>query len=123
MTIRSRPNKPPVDEELIEIVRNIPAEFIATVPRKSSISDYYSATVFHGEPRYVHYPAPCCGGKTPEEACEDVKAWLLQDIQALGTRGKRHFQPHYDDFDLRWRLIKAWNARREEAQAARDVAA
>lgn len=47
-------------------------------------------------------------GKTAAEACDRVKAHLLDDLECGGLLGKRRYQPHWDAFDIRYRLGRHW---------------
>lgn len=87
-------------EKLLPIVEELPATVIAKArPNKDG---GFTAVVRIANAYVSDADAPNYGA-TAEEACERVKAWLLDDM-----RGRGKFAPHWSYYDMRYRLIPHW---------------
>lgn len=111
MANRNQPHLPHV----IEFIQSLPASVISTKPRVFGTG--FACTMDCGPRSSVSDASPMCGGPTIEAACQSVKDWLLDDLQCLGILSKRHYQPHWDQYDLLYRLGDHWKQKLAEQQA------
>lgn len=96
----------PHTAELIAFVAAFPAEVLAMVRPTGRGS--FVATVDVGPKSYVSDADMPEYAATAQEACEKVKLHLLDDLACGGQLGKRHYQPHWDAYDIRYRLGQYW---------------
>lgn len=50
-------------------------------------------------------------GNTEDEAAENLKLLLLDDLEGTGIHGNPAYQPHYDNYVFRYRLLPYWEKR------------
>lgn len=106
----------PLDQSILDFVQALPAAVFAQV--RKEVSGRYSAFLDLGPKTYVSDASPGgCGGATPLDACEALKAWLLDDLSCGGRLGKRRYQPHWDGYDTRYRLGEHWLAKQARLAA------
>lgn len=97
----------PLSKETLDFVRAIPALAMTSVRKEED--GRFTAFLDIGPKTYVADASPMGrGGATPQEACEAMRAWLLDDLACEGRLGKKQYQPHWDDYDIRYRLGKHW---------------
>lgn len=101
--------KTAVEAWLVEAVRLLPAEAMARTWKNSGGG--YSACVDCGAEAYVSDATGAACGATATAAAEDIKEWLLDDLSQGGRKGKRQYQPHWNEYDVRYRLGKLWVAK------------
>jgi hypothetical protein len=94
---------------LVNFIAQFPAEIIARARRTSQ--DAFVATVDCGPDTHVSDADAPHYGATAQEACEKVKAWLLDDIACEGKLGKPQYQPHWHGYDIEYRLGSHWRSK------------
>jgi len=57
-------------------------------------------------------------GSTAQQACDRLKAHLLDDLRCMGLFGKRQYQPHWDGYDIKYRLGEHWTGKQLQALEA-----
>lgn len=106
----------PHSAEILAFVSAFPAEVLARV--RPTGRGGFVATVDVGPKAYVSDADMPEYAATAQEACEKLKRSLLDDLACGGRWGKRHYQPHWDAYDLRYRLGEHWEAKQAVSQIA-----
>lgn len=102
----------PLKNETLDYVRAIPALAMCRVRMEED--GRFTAVLDIGPERQVGDACPIGrGGATALEACEAMKAWLLDDLACEGRLGKKHYQPHWDSYAIHYRLGKHWETRQQ----------
>lgn len=102
-------------DEILSFVSAFPAEVLTKV--RPTGRGGFVATVDVGPQSYVSDADMPEYAATAQEACEKVKRHLLDDLACGGQWGKRHYQPHWDAYDVRYRLGRHWEEKRATMEA------
>jgi len=96
---------------LVAFISQFPADVLARVHRVELVDSIYLATVDCGPTACVIDATAPHYATTPQEACEKVKAWLLDDIGCDGKLGNRSLQPHWSAYHIKNRLGVHWQSK------------
>lgn len=110
----------PLPARVLAFVASLPAAVLARASRRTRGG--WLATVDCGPSAHVSDAAPLEYAETAEQACEQVKAWLLDDLAARGRCGNPRYQPHWSEFDVRYRLGTYWRQKAKVASGADPAA-
>jgi hypothetical protein len=93
-----------IHDEYIKEIEAMPAHaFVKTYEYGGG----HAAKLDLGPKTYVSDASPIpTGGKTPEEAAENMKSWLVNDLK--GKSEKPQYSPHWDNYDVGYRLLPHW---------------
>jgi len=105
-----------LDDEVVRFVEQFPATIIARVRRKDDGG--YIAVVDCGPQSFVSDADMPEYGSTAQQACDRLKAHLLDDLRCMGLFGKRQYQPHWDGYDIKYRLGEHWTGKQLQALEA-----
>lgn len=97
------------DETTITIVAVLAPEQIAR-GRPNSHGGWI-AVVDCGPSSYVSDADAPQYAASEAEACALVKAWMLDDLSCGGNLGKPQYQPHWDSYDVLYRLAPYWRSK------------
>jgi hypothetical protein len=60
-------------------------------------------------------------GPTAEDAMAQVHRWLLDDLACGGRLGKPQYQPHWDNYDVLYRLGDFWRVKAAGYRIEREL--